>query len=147
MITFWNISSIWNELWIEFDMIDWLTATSGLIDWVNFLFVGPYSSFEMNALNWKALKHLCSVTLGFTICGQIMCRMVMTQYMLQYLVVVLPVCLVLALIFLRFLFNSSCRTYAQLTDHNTKRKQKQTSFFFLLLLCSKSILTIAMIVM
>jgi len=59
--------------------------------------------------------------IGFTICGQIMCRMVMTQYLLQYVVVVLPLCLVLALIFLRRFFYVSRRTYTQLTDQNITR--------------------------
>lgn len=57
--------------------------------------------------------------IGFTICGQVLCRMVMTQYILQYVVVVLPVCLILAMIFIRFLFNVNSGTYSQLTEEGT----------------------------
>lgn len=62
-----------------------------------------------------------SFKIGFTICGQMLNELVMTQYILQYTVVILPICLILALIFIRLLLNINNQTYSQLTEDNTNR--------------------------
>lgn len=54
---------------------------------------------------------------GFTICGQNLCRMALTQYILQYVVIILPVCVISTLALLRNLCRSSTvQAYGELTE-------------------------------
>ncbi|KAK4012921.1 uncharacterized protein LOC116931540 [Daphnia magna] len=40
-------------------------------------------------------------TVGFTICGHSLCRMAMTQYVLQYVIIILPTCVINGIIYIR----------------------------------------------